>query len=83
MMGNRISPFQLYCLLMFMIMSSTAIFEPPHLIRAGGNNGWILAWFCALVALPYSLVYSALASKANIGLVPFSNQAWESGWPKP
>ncbi|ADI01083.1 spore germination protein [Syntrophothermus lipocalidus DSM 12680] len=71
MMGNRISPFQLYCLLMFMIMSSTAIFEPPHLIRAGGNNGWILAWFCALVALPYSLVYSALASKANIGLVPF------------
>lgn len=61
-MTNRISGFQFHCLLMFMIMASTAIFEPPHFIKAGGPSSWLLVWFCAFAAAPYYLVYWLLAS---------------------
>jgi len=68
-MINRVSGFQLHCLLMFMVMASTAIFEPPHFIKAGGSNGWFLVWLCAVLAAPYYLVYWLLALKVRESFV--------------
>lgn len=62
-MSNRISGFQLYCLGVFLILTSANIVEPRHMINDGQNNGWILAAFAGIGSLVYVLVYFQLIKR--------------------